>query len=178
MDTEDASVNFSAEDPVNTVIPESLGPIAWEFFEVIEFKIKKNEHPALVLECLKYMRNVQQYNQGFLVHERRFELKILPLICKFFQKVDRENLNNLEIKIAETTLSILNNIDLESYGATREELAKRIREFEESLNRFVSKDETANEYSVIKIHLQEIKRKFGEEKAGDSPSNQGDKLGV
>jgi hypothetical protein len=47
METEESNINFSSEDPVNVVIPESLGPIAWEFFDLIVFRLKRVEVAAL-----------------------------------------------------------------------------------------------------------------------------------
>lgn len=128
METEDYNVNFSSEDPENVSIPESLGPIAFEFFDSISFKIKTCEIPALKYQALLSLRSVQEFNIKFLVIERRFESKVLPSINLMFEKIEREYYNEIETKIIEVTATIIDKIPLEEYGIS-DELKKLVSKF-------------------------------------------------
>ena len=116
MDNEDSSVNFSTEDPANVSIPESLGPIAYELFELLVFRIKKFDNPNIVVECLKFMRRTQEFKSKFLIHERRFETKVLPLIYEHFDSAEKTFLNTIEVGIFGLTIDIIRGLDLNEYG--------------------------------------------------------------
>jgi len=113
MDRDEAGVNFSPDDPENVTIPESLGPVAWEFFGTIAYKVKKHENPAIMLECLECLRTIQNYNQTFLVNERRFEKIIFPSIRNYYLISDKTNLSYLELRILSEFCSILKSIKLD-----------------------------------------------------------------
>lgn len=119
MEREQANENFSPDDPENVVISESLGPIAWEFFDTIVFRLKKKGHPATILECLQYLRAIQKYNKRFLINERRFETHIFPIIQSYLFSVKKEYYNNLELRILEIFCSIIIDLDLTDQEANK-----------------------------------------------------------
>ena len=159
MDTEDSKVNFSTEDPQNVVIPESLGPIAWEFFDLLVFRIKKPESLAILLECLKFFKSVQDWNLRFLMNERRFELHVMPLILKWIEGVEKESLNNLELKILEIVVEILDRIDLSTYGIF-EGIKAQVSEFSQNLKRITEKSAKNERLNPLISRSSKVSEKY------------------
>ena len=75
-------VNFSSEDAENVTIPESLSPIAYEFFETLVYRMKKLEASGLITECLRIFSRIQDLRPNFLYNEHRFLHKVFPIITR------------------------------------------------------------------------------------------------
>lgn len=82
-------INFSTEDPENVNIPESLAPIAWEFFETLTYRMKKIEAVSLITECLKTLAVLNSLRPDFLHNQRRLEEKVFPLLQKLIDSKRR-----------------------------------------------------------------------------------------
>lgn len=52
MDREESSQNFSTNDPINVQIPDSLGPISFEFFDSFVYILKNYKTLVSVYETL------------------------------------------------------------------------------------------------------------------------------
>lgn len=62
MDREEANQNFSSNDPVNVRIPDSLGPISFEFFDSFVYILKNSSNLIGVYEALISLLEINKFN--------------------------------------------------------------------------------------------------------------------
>lgn len=157
MQREEADENFSPDDPENVVIPESLGPIAWEFFGTIAYRLKKKDHPAVLYECLQCLRAIQQYNKSFLINERRFEKEVFPYVRNYFLIFDKEHLNNLHLKILDAFCLLIIHLGIEN-TETNKEFINEIKSFNSEVSKPLEKNENKSMVDNLKASLKEIEK--------------------
>lgn len=160
MEREQANENFSPDDPENVVISESLGPIAWEFFGTIAFRLKKKGHPATILECLQYLRAIQKYNKQFLVNERRFETHIFPAIQSYLFSAKKEYYNNLDLRILEVFCSIIIDLGLTDQEANKQ-FINQIRTIINEAHKVLEKVEDNNMNEQLREKIDNLNKLFG-----------------
>lgn len=159
MDRDETDENFSPDDPENVFIPESLGPVAYELFAPIAFRIKKADSLPIIVDCLEFLQTVQNYHAHFLTTERRFEREILPNIIKLLITNRREKLNHMELRITNICCLILIKLEFESSEANLD-LIKNIKNLCLQVNRFINNADTSDLIKEVKHNLSATEQKF------------------
>ena len=155
MERDEAGINFSPDDPENVSMPESLGPIAWEFFGTIAYRIKKQNNPAIMLECLECLKTIQLYKKNFLTTERRFEKMIFPSIKNYYLNSDKTSLSYLELRILVEFSLILKELSLENTDQNKSFL-QDIKEFCRYIEKFIQNSEESTLTRNLKDNLERL----------------------
>ncbi len=158
MEREDGEANFSPDDPENVSIPESLGPVAWEFFGAVNFLFKKMENLALILDCLEYLKAVQTYNKNFLRNERRFEKLVFPSIKNYYSTTEKV-LSRLDFRILIECYSIVSDLQLEESEVNKSFLIE-VRELSKKVINIIPKDIEDQLLSNLKEYIGKFVNKF------------------
>ena len=84
MVVDEKPINFSTEDPSNVCIPDSLGPIAYEFFPNYIFLLK-GKNLVGIDQTLEIFRNIARFNKDFFKNGHRFCQEIWPYLKLFLE---------------------------------------------------------------------------------------------
>ena len=161
MEREDADINFSTEDPENVVIKESLGPVAYEYFDAIAYILNRNENLAIAIECLELLKEIQKYSPKFLLNENKFSNKIVPFSKKILKlKPDRDLYSNFQlkyvIKFFELALAIIDN-DISFIILSKEDFMKELNcILQEVKQNIIRNNQIYNSETALNTCIQQI----------------------